>query len=137
MKRKSSVFYINIVLSLVAVLLVVNVVSPTGHELIKRALATVGAITGEGTLNYVARFAGAQSTSNFIGNSIIYDSGSYIGIGSGSPNAKLHIYGTNGIGSEVRIASSDANTLGTLSFYEVGTAAWKITGPGANGRLTI
>jgi len=93
------VFYINITLSLVAVLLVVNAVSPRGHELIKRALAAVGAITGEGTLNYVARFAGAQNPSNFIGSSIIYDSGTNVGVGTASPSQKLDVNGSLNVSS--------------------------------------
>jgi len=45
--------------------------------------------------NYIARFAGAANPSNQIGNSIIYDTGTSVGIGTTSPagGTKLHIVG--------------------------------------------
>jgi len=46
-------------------------------------------ITGSGSANYVAKFTG----SNTLGNSIIYDTGTSVGIGTSSPGAKLDVAG--------------------------------------------
>jgi hypothetical protein len=49
-----------------------------------------GGITGSGTTNYVAKFTGASS----IGNSIIYDNGTYVGIGTATPGVyRLNVAG--------------------------------------------
>jgi hypothetical protein len=58
-----------------------------------------------------------------------------VGIGTTAPGAKMEVYGASGAPSELRLTSSTGNTLGTISFYEKEYAAWKITGPGANGKL--
>jgi len=47
----------------------------------------VGPIAGEGSLNLVAKFTGA----NTIGNGSIFDNG-FVGIGTTSPTARLHIF---------------------------------------------
>ncbi|MFH1046872.1 MAG: tail fiber domain-containing protein [Patescibacteria group bacterium] len=44
-------------------------------------------ITGSGTANYIPRFTSASN----IGNSLIYDSGTNIGIGTTSPASKVHV----------------------------------------------
>ena len=95
MRNKKSIFYINTALVLVIALFVVNAVSPQGHALIKQALAAVGNITGEGEVNYIARFVlGAPlAPTNEIGNSIIYDDGTNVGIGTVSPGRQLDIAG--------------------------------------------
>lgn len=85
--------YINWVLFAILVVLLINTFSVTGHELIQRALAAVGNITGEGSVNYGAKFVGAQSPSNIIGNSIIYDNGTNVGIGTAAPTNKLDVNG--------------------------------------------
>src|SRR3989344_4427189 len=87
------IFYLNITLLFIAVLLAVGTFSPGGLELIQKTLAAVTGITGEGTINYLSRFAGAANPSNQIGDSIIYDSGTNIGIGTTAPGAKLDITG--------------------------------------------
>lgn len=47
-------------------------------------------ITGTGTTNYVSKFTGSGS----IGDSLIFDNGTNVGIGTASPSAKLHIAGS-------------------------------------------
>jgi hypothetical protein len=49
-------------------------------------------ITGNGTINQVAKFTGA----NVIGDSIITDDGTFVGIGTTSPNNKLTVSGDGG-----------------------------------------
>src|SRR3989338_8721121 len=94
MQKKSSVFYINTILSIVAILLIVNTFNLPGHTFIKRAFAAIDTITGQGTLNYLARFTSAVNP-NYIGDSIIYDDGAgHVGIGGTiSPSAMLDVNG--------------------------------------------
>lgn len=48
-------------------------------------------ITGTGTTNYLSKFTGSTT----LGNSLIYDNGTNIGIGTTSPSSKLHILSYN------------------------------------------
>ncbi len=48
-----------------------------------------GTVTGTGTTNYIPKFTGASA----IGNSLIYDNGTNVGIGTTSPAVKFHSYG--------------------------------------------
>ena len=85
--------YLNTLLFIVAVFLAVNTLSVRGHEFIRSVLAAVGDITGEGTGNYIARFAAGANPSNQIGDSIIYDDGAgHVGIGTTTPGASLEVY---------------------------------------------
>jgi hypothetical protein len=52
--------------------------------------ATGGSVSGSGTANYVSKWTGTSSQ----GNSIIYDNGTNVGIGTASPSYKLHVNGT-------------------------------------------
>ena len=94
MQHKKSILYFNTVLFIMAAFLAVDTFSVRGHELIRSALAAIDFIQGEGGVNYVARFVGAAplDPSNQIGNSIIYDDGNSVGIGTTSPARRLHIY---------------------------------------------
>jgi hypothetical protein len=49
--------------------------------------APSGTITGNGTLNYVSKWSGPTSLTN----GLIYDNGTYTGIGTTTPLAKIHI----------------------------------------------
>ena len=48
-----------------------------------------GTVTGTGTTNYIPKFTGASA----IGNSLIYDNGTNVGIGTTSPTDKLDVNG--------------------------------------------
>jgi hypothetical protein len=60
------------------------------------------AITGSGTSGYHTKFTGTYT----VGNGVIYDNGSSIGIGTTGPTSKLHVYGSN---TAMRIQGSSAN----------------------------
>lgn len=54
-------------------------------------LAAAGINTGSGTLNYLPKYT---STGTTLGNSLIFDNGSSVGIGTASPTYKLDVNGT-------------------------------------------
>ena len=92
-------------------------------------VATTGSanVTSSGSANYVPKF----TSSNNIGNSVIYQSGSNIGIGTTSPSAKLQVVWndgtTNMFGSqdEFRLVNTNStnNTWSGVGFYGNGNIA--------------
>lgn len=127
MLKKSREFYIRVALSVVAVLLVINLFNLPGSGFIKRTVAAIGTITGEGTINYLVRFAGA-SPSNSIVDSIIFDSGSRVGIGTDVPAGKLTVAGgyvTSGIsGANVTLSGAGTSPNAGQLIFGDGTG-WK------------
>ena len=67
-----------------------------------------------GTTNYVSKFTSGTT----IGNSLIYDNGTNVGIGTTSPAAKVHISGS---GAVQRLESN--GTFTALDFYNTTAAA--------------
>jgi hypothetical protein len=59
--------------------------------------ALTNPVTGTGTTNYLPKFTGAST----IGNSLVFDNGTNVGIGTTSPDSKLHIL--DGAGNSLRI----------------------------------
>jgi Chaperone of endosialidase len=53
-----------------------------------------GGLTGSGSTNYISKWTGATS----LGNSVIYDNGTNVGIGTASPSEKLHVNGSVYVG---------------------------------------
>jgi hypothetical protein len=56
-----------------------------------------GGMGGAGTVNYVSKFTAGAA----IGDSIIYDNGTNVGIGTTNPEAKLHVMTTDVVDSQV------------------------------------
>jgi len=73
---KNPLFYINVFLLILFILLLtgINPDSTNLPSFVKKTIAAVQQITGQGTPNYLAAFSGA----NQIGNSIIFDTGGSI-----------------------------------------------------------
>jgi hypothetical protein len=94
------------------------VVADATGTLSTQAIPT-GTITGSGTTNYVPKFTGSSA----IGNSLLYDSGTGIGIGTTTPNAKLEIIGATS--DQIRLATAATEhyrigrnaSTGYLDFY--------------------
>ena len=86
---KNPLFYGNVFLLVLLILFSVSI-NPNSTNLpsfAKKALAAVQNILGNGTVNYLAAFTDV----NQIGNSIIYDTGTNVGIGTTNPAQKLDI----------------------------------------------
>jgi hypothetical protein len=88
---------------------------------------TISGITGSGTTNYVAKF----TSSSAVGNSLIFDNGTNVGINVATPAQKLNIQG-DGVRLRLSTASSPStyyfdieqnfNSANTLNFYATGGA---------------
>jgi hypothetical protein len=99
------------------------------------ALATGSSVSG--TTNYIPVFTGSSS----LGNSVIYQSGSSIGIGTATPQSLVHAYG-----GEVQVGSSGASCAaarggairfsGSTLYYCDGTSTWQTVGGGGSGTVT-
>lgn len=73
-----------------------------------------GSIAGGGTFNYIPKFTGTSS----IGNSLIYDDGSLIGIGTATPNSFLDVRGSATFKiTSPRILIEDNDNNGTASIW--------------------
>jgi len=68
-----------------------------------------GSITGSGTTNYISKF----TNSSVIGNSLIYDDGSNVGIGTSSPTHKLSVIGDIRTTNSLLISTSSNQYLGS------------------------
>jgi len=93
-------------------------------------------INGSGTLNYIVKFTGSKT----IGNSVIYEFNSKIGIGTASPSWKLEIAGGMNI-SNILFVNTTSNNVGigitapSTKLHVSGNAKFN-TGP-TNGRVDI
>lgn len=89
-----------------------NATNPNGYT------SNLGTITGTGTTNYLPKFTGSTS----LGNSLIYDDGTNLGIGITLPTEKLDVAGV------IRGVLPDVLGLGgkTAKFLSFGTAPYGI-----------
>lgn len=78
-----------------------------------QVLAKKSGITGSGTANYITKFT---SSSN-IGNSVIYDDGTNVGIGTSLPAAKLNVYSSTGTVADLSGSIRVENASGTAGTY--------------------
>ena len=80
--------------------------------------ALTNPVTGTGTTNYLPKFTGTST----IGNSLVYDDGTNVGIGTTSPNTLLSLVGNHAGGQSIlKIQSSTAYSssgLSSIGFYD-------------------
>lgn len=68
---------------------------------------TITGITGTGTTNYVVKF----TSSTALGNSLIFDNGTNVGIGTATPSSKLDVVGSGTISGIASLGISETTTL--------------------------
>ena len=88
-----------------------------------------GSITGAGTLNYIPMWNGTTS----INNSVIYQLGTNVGIGTTSPRQKLDVNGNILFGTQTVMTS--ATTGGGFGANLIYDGAWKYINTGAASLL--
>lgn len=91
-----------------------NIKTINGNSVLGSGNLTIGGITGSGTTNYVSKF----TASGAIGNSIIFDNGTNIGIGNASPTNKLIV--DTSVNTADGIISRNLNS-GSSAYSFIGT----------------
>ena len=79
-----------------------------------KSLAEISGVDGTGTANYLSKWSDADT----ITNSIVYDNGTNVGIGTTSPTTRLHVFSS---GIIQRLESSNSYTQ--LDFYNTTNTA--------------
>jgi hypothetical protein len=105
------------------------------------ALASAGGGGGSGTVsgttNYIAKFTSTTA----VGNSIIYDTGTNIGIGTTSPTAKLHVSASGTLNKAISLFQGGNVGIGTtlpsasLHLYRSGSNLSVLKTDGGTGTL--
>jgi hypothetical protein len=90
--------------------------------------ALTNPVTGTGTTNYLPKFTGAST----IGNSLVFDNGTNVGIGTISPATLLHIASS---GNTFLTIDGGASSNTGLAFYKAGSAAGAIYYLGASDAM--
>jgi len=84
-------------------------VTPTPYAIYAKTAGGIpGGITGSGTGNYIARFTGSST----IGNSVIYQSGTNVGIGTPAPQYDLDVSGDIRATGTIYGTATDAEKVG-------------------------
>lgn len=130
---KNPFFYLNTLLFAFLALIILNANAERLHfpAVVQRALAAVAAIAGQGTQGKLAAFAAV----NQIGDSIIEDNGTNVGVG-GAPeaNRKLYVHGNTHLGGTVNIdgtvALDGASNL-YVGHINAGTGGLGLFAPGS------
>jgi trimeric autotransporter adhesin len=134
-----------------SVVLGVGVVTNDIVDFVSYTASLSSGINGSGTTNYHAKF----TASNVLGNSLIFDNGTNIGIGTATPSAVLHVVGTilssssvtatsfvksGGTSAQILAADGSVITAGTNITISGGTISasggGSITGSGTTNYLT-
>ena len=76
--------------------------------------STIGAIGGSGTLNYIPKFT---PDGNTLGDSLLYDDGTGVGIGTTSPSNLDRLFIVGSGTNRVSIKVQNTNSNGNSSFY--------------------
>ncbi len=102
---------------------------PTGNTGAAGATGPTGAANANGTINYVSKFTAATT----LGNSSIFDNG-LVGIGTTSPSAPLHLYGS---ADPLLLLDGPASEQSVLKFSTAGTGKWGWYVPGGGADFSL
>jgi len=91
----------------------------TGATGAQGATGATGAANINGTTDYVIKFTGATTG----GNSLLYDNGTHVGIGTTSPLNKLDINGSEAVGTYAGVNTAPANGMIVSGFTGIGTTS--------------
>lgn len=126
-----------------SVVLGVGVVTNDIVDIVSYTASLSSGINGSGTTNYISKF----TASNVLGNSLLFDNGTNVGIGTTTPSAALHVIGTilssssvtansfvksGGTSSQILAADGSVITAGTNITISGGT----ISASGGGGGVT-
>jgi hypothetical protein len=91
------------------------------------ATGSGGTVTGSGTTNYLSKF----TSSTAIGNSVVYDDGTNIGIGTNSPADKLTVQKdtTNGVSTATFINGATPSATGQSFRLRLGSFSGFVSNP--------
>jgi hypothetical protein len=87
-------------------------------NIIETTLSDLSGVDGSGTANYLPKW----SDSDTLTDSVMYDNGTYVGIGTTSPNNELEILGSNSPRISLRTSNEAVSEALELGF-QVGTGA--------------
>jgi len=93
------------------------VISDLNGNISAGAATTAGIIAGSGTLNYLPKWTPDGAT---LGNSLIFDNGTNVGIGTTNPSAKLHVPGDFKRGEVYQTTVSRSLTQNAGDYIEIG-----------------
>ncbi len=93
-------------------------------------IGDLGGLSGSGTLNYIPKWTPDGVT---IGNSLIYDSGTNVGIGTSTPTARLHVKSVNHLSASYAFKIDD--DLSNSLFKITNTARTSINNASHNSPL--
>jgi hypothetical protein len=94
-----------------------NIKTINGNSLLGSGNLTIGGITGSGTDNYIPKFNGTTA----LENSLIFDDGTNVGIGTVTPGAKLQIDTDSNFANGLSIRNINAGT-GAYGFIGIYTS---------------
>lgn len=103
-----------------------QILSSTGTGTAWIAAPSGGGVSGSGTTNYVTKWTSGSA----VGNSVMYDNGTNVGIGTTAPTAKLHIDSADDNAYALRVQGNTNNSVGVWT--GIG-----IAGEGSNTKTAI
>lgn len=112
-------------------------INGTAYDLSADRAWTIEGVGGSGTTNYMPKW----TASGTLGDSLIYDNGTKIGIGTTSPTVKLHVVGDIYSTSGLYVQNTSETFIGSLNsmsgIYVNGTTSNTIISSGGGYTMTL